>query len=201
MLTCFNLTSVRGYKRLFCGLGFSIFPGSIIIVEGQNGSGKSTLLRMIAGLMSPDSGEIRLEDYPIKDHPSYPRVLQYVGHKNALFPELTVRENLMHYAYIKGETILVPLALAHFKLEPYANMVTSKLSAGWQRKTALARLLLSQSPLWILDEPFTSLDASGCELLSAAIKTRAQQGGMVIIASHTRFDKNNNIYININDFN
>jgi heme exporter protein A len=201
MLTCFNLSSERGYRTLFSGLGFTLFPGALVGVFGANGSGKTTLLRMVAGLMPPKTGTITLEDIPLKEHPSYPRVINYVGHRNALFLDMTVAENILYWARMRDEEGMVEPALKHFGLIPYADYPCRNLSAGWQRKVALSRLLVTQSPIWILDEPFNNLDEEGCYRLGTAISTRINNKGAVLLAGHNSSIMKFNILLNINDYN
>lgn len=184
MLSCQNLRAIRGEKLLFDHLGFSLKPGAALLLRGVNGSGKSTLLRMLAGLMPPSAGNVTWQGKPVAANADYSGAMQYIGHHNALKPELSVYDNVQYWAALKDTEMLVPAAMQFFGLWAMAEMPLGQLSAGWQRRVALARLLAVPSIVWLLDEPASNLDAEGVEMLDGLIATRLKQGGIVVLSTH-----------------
>lgn len=184
MLSCNNLLAIRGDRPLFGHLGFCIRPGNALVLHGTNGSGKSTLLRMLAGLMQPSEGAVLWQEKPIRGNTDYAELMQYIGHQNGLKPELSVYDNLQYRAALKGTEMLVPAAMQFFDLWPMMDMPAGQLSAGWQRRVALANLLSIPSLVWLLDEPAANLDVDGREMLDGLIRTRIKQGGIVVLSSH-----------------
>lgn len=189
MLSCHNLTCIRGGRTLFQGLGMSLLPGSLLILRGANGAGKTSLLKIMAGLLKPQAGEVLWQGQPISTlhtQIAYKNAITYIGDKNAIKPSLTVEENLRFWAGMDemGEALL-PAAMKYFELTRVADMLAGELSSGWQRRVALARLLLDVHPVWLLDEPTNFLDTAALSLFGGLIESRVAQGGIVIIASHT----------------
>lgn len=184
MLTAHNLSSTRGEKTLFSKLGFSLLPGALLLLKGPNGSGKTTLIRMLAGLSPPDKGSITWQGEPIKANAHYKRELMYIGHKSAVKPHGTVQENLEFWAALYSTQTLLPAALAFYGLEKLKGVPAGQLSAGWQRRVALARLILVPCTIWLLDEPTNFLDDEAVALTGGLIESRVTQGGIVIVASH-----------------
>jgi heme exporter protein A len=132
-------------------------------------------------------------------HPDYPGFVYYQGHKNGLRLELTVEGNLAFWARAFRAPELLDAALSYFDLEPYADMSVRSLSAGWQRRVALSRLILTQARLWLLDEPFANLDAEATKLLQSLMQVRLEQGGIICMATHAQPQGERVKYININD--
>jgi heme exporter protein A len=200
MLTCHNLRAIRGEKLLFDHLGFSLKPGALLVLRGANGSGKTTLLRMLAGLLAPSAGSITWQNKPIGKSQDYKEALTYISHNNALKPELSVYDNLQFWAALRGTEMLVPASLQFFGLTGMMDMPVAQLSAGWQRRVALARLLAIPSLIWLLDEPTANLDAEGAEMLEGLIATRIKQGGIVVLSSHANAPIPNSIELEVRDF-
>lgn len=175
-----NLSVERGGRRVLSDLSFAVAPGEALLVRGPNGSGKTTLLRTIAGFLSPASGHIRFageEELTERVH--------YVGHLNGGRASLTVEENLRFWSrYLGGSDDRVLGALDRLGLASLASIPAGYLSAGQKRRLALARLLLVFRPLWLLDEPSTSLDARSTAVLAGAIDEHVSSGGIVIAATH-----------------
>lgn len=184
MLSCCNLTYNLGDKTLFSNLSLSLLPGSIYVLNGANGSGKTTLLKIIAGLKSHYQGKILWKNLPIDYQNFYQYILSYLGHENAIKLNLSVLDNLSLWANIKGNNLLVTPALAQFKLLEHMDSKCEDLSKGWQKRVALARLIVTNGQLWLLDEPETNLDEEGRELLLKLLQVKINNGGIVIIASH-----------------
>ena len=186
MLNIVSITSVRDDRILFSDLSFTLQPGQVLIVEGRNGCGKTTLLRMLCGLRYPDAGEIFWQDSPIERlRNQYYEQFAYLGHMDGVKKELTPVENLrvtaaMNYASGMDEET----ALARVGLNGFEDVLAQQLSAGQRKRVALARLLVCDCPLWILDEAFTALDREGVKILESLIAAHIEAGGMVIMTSH-----------------
>jgi heme exporter protein A len=188
MLTCDRISVKFNDNLLFSQLGFSLYPGSALIIRGNNGSGKTTLLKVIAGLIRPKAGYIYWNGQNIHDNPLwYNEQINYVGHLKAIKSELTVLENLTFWAKLKGHEELIMAAIYYFRLHEMIDIPCSKLSAGWQKRVALARLIICPASLWLLDEPEANLDATAVQILSNLINTKIEQQGTVIIASHNLY--------------
>lgn len=181
-----GLACRRGERLVFRGLSLKLAAGGALLLTGANGSGKSTLLRLLATLLTPEAGTIAWGGVPVGDDlPGYRNRLHYVGHLDAVKPALAVRESLVFWAGLRGmQTPLVDSALAAFALAALADWPCRWLSAGQKRRLALARLLASPAPLWLLDEPTAALDADGERRLIAAIETHRLGGGRIAIATH-----------------
>ena len=183
-----QLQCSRGDISLFEGLNFELSAGQLMWLEGRNGSGKTTLLRSLCGLFLPDAGSVKWKGELIQSiNDVFYKNLFYLGHQNALKLDLNPIENLQTLSRLAGESFSeeqADEALSRFGLAGYEETPVRKLSQGQQRRVALSRLLLSQAPLWILDEPFVALDAAAVELLQSVIVTQVEQGGMAIITTH-----------------
>jgi heme exporter protein A len=179
-LTASDLTAIRGGRTVFDGLSFSLAAGEVLAVTGANGSGKSTLLRLVAGLLRPASGSVALE--PVGEG-GIAGALHYLGHLDGLKTALTVRQNLDFWKRLwRGGPI--EAALERVGLGALADLPVGVLSAGQKRRVAIARLLLAKRPLWLLDEPATSLDAEAEATLGRLIGEHVHAGGMAIVATH-----------------
>ncbi len=187
MLEIVNLTCTRGDRPLFQGLSFSLEPGEILHIQGANGSGKTTLLRTICGLSQPAEGQIRWQNTPINHlADDYRDQLCYVGHANGIQGDLSATENLRFGACVSGAGIHadVGASLELVGLAHAARLPAKLLSQGQKRRLALARLLISAKPLWVLDEPFTALDVRSVSVMNERLAAHLADGGMVIITSH-----------------
>jgi heme exporter protein A len=183
-----NLQCERGGRTLFSGLSFLLHPGDALRISGANGSGKTSLLRMLCGLLPPSEGEICWHATPIQAlREEYSRQLVYLGHAPAVKDELSAAENLRIACSIAGAAVSetsVEQALARFGLEG-SDAAVKRLSQGQRRRAAPARLALSAGrPLWLLDEPFSALDAEGISLLDALILGHTGRGGCVVFTTH-----------------
>lgn len=181
-----QLTSVRAGRTLFSDLSWQLAAGEILHIEGPNGAGKSTLLRIVAGLLQPLEGEIRLFGQPQREDPEHwQRHTLFIGHKPAVKAELTALENLHYQSRLDGVQLDDPWQLLEtVGLLGLEDIPAQQLSAGQQRRIALARLFYSQAKLWILDEPFTALDTRGIELLHQRFAEHLEQGGALLLTSH-----------------
>ncbi len=183
-----NLTLTRGGRLLFANLDFSIARGEALVLRGANGSGKTSLLRVLAGLTMADDGVISWDDAPWKSASSVRRAnVLYLGHANALKDELTAAENLADGLGFDGMTISAEnqhRALERVGLMARRDLPARRLSQGQKRRIGLARLLLTQKPLWLLDEPTNALDADGVALFTDIVDEHLARGGMACIATH-----------------
>ena len=183
-----NLACQRGERVLFRGLSCDFNAGDFVQIEGHNGIGKTSLLRILAGLAQPIEGKVRWDMEEIsKQREIYHQYLLYLGHLSGVKPELSAWENLQFYQRIsrakQGNEALWAV-LEKVGLLGREDLPAAQLSAGQQKRIALARLWLSQAPLWILDEPFTAIDKKGVEILTALFGEHARQGGIVLLTSH-----------------
>jgi heme exporter protein A len=183
-----DLSCERGNLRVFRGLSFVLGAGELLQVRGANGSGKTSLLRILCGLLPPSAGEVRWNGVPIGVlREDYSRQLVYLGHAAAVKDDLTAAENLAITCRLAGHpqsASAVQEALARLGLAGTGRPVR-KLSQGQRRRAALARLALSQAaPLWLLDEPFSALDAEGFEALRGLFLQHVARGGAVAYTTH-----------------
>ncbi|MDM8565267.1 cytochrome c biogenesis heme-transporting ATPase CcmA [Candidatus Halobeggiatoa sp. HSG11] len=182
-----NLQCIRDDRVLFDDLNFSLSNGKLLQIEGHNGSGKTSLLRILCGLTLPTEGYVYWNDEDIQDiQEDYWATLAYVGHHPGVKGELTPLENLAMAQSLSKQPIDIELAdaLDQVGLYGFEDVPTRTLSAGQQRRVALARLLISKTVLWILDEPFTALDKVAIKMLEGWLDKHAEQGGMAILTSH-----------------
>jgi heme exporter protein A len=185
-LTAEKLTVQRGSRRLVEGLSFTVKAGQALALEGANGAGKTSLLRIIAGFLPAPAGRVVLTegDTEISEPEERGKFIGWLGHHDALKGALTVSEMLDFFGRLHGVSGDKPALLEQVGLTRQAELPCRYLSAGQRRRLALARLLLTQRPLWLLDEPFAALDTAGKALVARLIAMHCGQGGMVIAATH-----------------
>jgi len=186
MLEAAGLECVRQGRTLFAGLSFRLGAGESLRVAGANGSGKTSLLRIVCGLLAPTGGEVRWRGAPVGGmREEYARCLVYLGHAPAVKDDLTPEENLHIASRLSGMSASleeIRRALAGFDVP---DALVKKLSQGQKRRAALARLPLSAAvPLWLLDEPFTALDAAGIGVLKGLMGAHLEAGGMIVYTTH-----------------
>ncbi|MBF7730844.1 cytochrome c biogenesis heme-transporting ATPase CcmA [Pseudomonas sp. N040] len=181
------LACERDGRMLFEGLHFGVQAGDMLQVSGPNGSGKSSLLRLLAGLMQPAEGEVRLAGKALHDQRAeLARSLLWLGHAAGIKGLLTAQENLAWLCALHrpATSAAIDAALRAVGLRGFEDVPCHTLSAGQQRRVALARLYLDAPPLWILDEPFTALDKQGVAQLEQHLEQHCQNRGMVILTTH-----------------
>ena len=181
-LAATDLAVERAGRRVLSNISFRVEGGDLLTVTGPNGSGKSTLLRAIAGLLRPVAGMISLD--PAPDGP-IGLAMHYFGHLDALKPAETVIANLAFWRRLYGPTgIAPPDALDRVGIGPLEDLPASYLSAGQRRRLAIARLLVSHRPVWLLDEPTASLDTASDRMMGTLIAEHLASGGLAVAASH-----------------
>jgi len=188
MLEVRGLECARGDHRLFTGLNFQLQGGELLRLRGSNGSGKTSLLRTLCGLLEPVEGEVLWKGENIRaQRDEFNAELLYLGHNNGVKSELTGFENLRINNALCGRSLVDDLlygALAEIGLGGREDLPVQVLSQGQKRRVALARLLLSDAALWILDEPFTALDVNAVAQLARLIEGHLQKGGMAVYTTH-----------------
>lgn len=176
----------RDERVLFRDLAFDACAGEIWQVAGANGTGKTTLLRILAGLHGFHDGRVRWQ-VPGALHASAHDQILFLGHLAGLREELTAQENLRWLCALHHQpTALISAALAAVGLAGYEDAPVAAMSAGQKRRVALARLWLPGKAVWILDEPFTAIDAAGVALIEQRLRKQAAAGTLVIYTSHHR---------------
>ncbi|MBV8763268.1 MAG: heme ABC exporter ATP-binding protein CcmA [Hyphomicrobiales bacterium] len=179
-----ELACERGGRVLFSGMGFAAESGAAVLLTGPNGAGKTSLLSILAGLLKPLSGQARLLDAG-GEETELAEEAHFVGHRDGLKSQLLVSENLSFSQAMLGSPWLAPkAALAALGLGHVLELPCAYLSAGQRRRVALARLLVSRRPLWLLDEPTAALDSASRTLLTGLMGDHLAAGGLIVAATH-----------------
>lgn len=179
-----NLGGERGGETIFSGIGFALEKGQVLIVTGPNGAGKSTLLRVVAGLLPVAAGRLFVEGGG-EDFPSVASACHYLGHQNAMKTALSVAENLRFWRDFLGADFLsAEEALETVGLDGIGHLPFGYLSTGQRRRAAIAKLLVSRRPLWLLDEPTAGLDKASEERFGGMMRKHCSEGGIIIAATH-----------------
>ncbi len=181
------LACERDWRLLFEQLELRLEKGQMLQISGPNGSGKTSLLRLLCGLMQPTAGQILIRGRPLESQRSeLARNLLWIGHAAGIKGLLTPEENLAWLCALHqpADREAIWQALAQVGLRGFEDVPCHTLSAGQQRRVALARLYLAPPPLWILDEPFTALDKHGVAQLEAHLARHCEQGGLVVLTTH-----------------
>jgi heme exporter protein A len=177
----------RGDRHVLRGVSFSIGPGKLLHIAGSNGVGKTTLLRVVCGLIAPESGEVRWQGRDIRyERESYQANIAFAAHDAALKADLTALENLRFAVGLRRKVADPELldVMQRTGAGDYADLPARVLSAGQRRRVAMARVLACRAPLWLLDEPFSNLDAVGVEVISRLIDEHIGDGGAAVVVAH-----------------
>ncbi|MDA9800841.1 cytochrome c biogenesis heme-transporting ATPase CcmA [Candidatus Pseudothioglobus singularis] len=180
-----NLSCQRGYKPLFENLSFELNSGEVLKVSGPNGSGKTSLMKILAGLSSFETGSIDYDDTKINSE-RYNLDFLYLGHLAALSPELSCLENLKYTMRLGNDSLDLDFsdALKKVGLKKFENELVGKLSAGQKKRIALSLLFITQSKVWLLDEPFSALDSKAIKIIETRVEDHCNSGGICILTTH-----------------
>lgn len=180
-----NLSCQRGYKLLFENLSFELNSGEVLKISGPNGSGKTSLMKILAGLSSFDTGSIDYDNTKINSE-RYNLDFLYLGHLAALSPELSCLENLKYTMHLGNDKLDLDFsdALKKVGLEKFENELVGKLSAGQKKRIALSLLFITQSKVWLLDEPFSALDSKAIKIIETRVEDHCNSGGICILSTH-----------------
>lgn len=183
---------MRGDRRLFSGLDFAVSPGTFVQLTGPNGSGKTSLLRILCGLLAPAEGQVTWQGANIRSlGEEYFTAVTYLGHRHGVKDELSAVENLRISNALNGIAVSKDRALAVLQQMGLAGrelLPARLLSEGQRRRVALARLLVCETQLWLLDEVMTSLDKGAVVLVRSLIENHLAGGGIAIVATHQELE-------------
>ncbi len=183
LLECRGLGFSRNEEPIFGPVDIALPPGTALQVLGGNGAGKTTLLRVLAGLLSASQGEVKLLGVAV-DQGHLARGCAFLGHLPGHKADLTALENLAFTAATHAADVSLDVALAEVGLAGFEDSLARRLSAGQNKRLALARLRLSAARLWLLDEPYANLDLDGIALVNRLIGNHIDDGGAVLLTTH-----------------
>jgi heme exporter protein A len=182
-LSASDLACRRGGRDVFAGVSFALASGESLTIRGRNGAGKSSLLRMVVGLVRIAAGHLALEGGD--PELTLGEQAHYLGHQDALKPSLSVAENLCFWSAFLGPAASdMREPLAAVGLDTLADLPAAYLSAGQRRRLSIARLLAVSRPIWLLDEPTSTLDAAAQVRLGEIMQTHLAGGGIILAATH-----------------
>jgi len=183
-LIAVDLACRRGGREVFSGVSFNVGAGELLAITGRNGAGKSSLLRIVAGLIRPVDGRLSLDGG--NPELSIAEQVHYLGHQDPVKPSLSVLENLQFWAaFFAGGAIKVHDALEAIGLGAIASLPAGYLSAGQRRRLSIARLIAVKRPIWLLDEPTSTLDAAAQQRVAEFMRRHLNEGGLVLVATHS----------------
>jgi heme exporter protein A len=179
----------RGNQLLFKNLTSTITNHDVVIVRGDNGIGKTSLLEAISGLLTYSSGKIKF--LISEKRTSFKNLIAYQPSSSYCKTLLTINEELTFWANIHNNSSLVDDVLKFVNLQGVFNLQTQNLSTGQRKRLEIAKVIITQKPIWIFDEPYAGMDDNGVELIDTVLKEHISRGGIVILASHkhTKIEK------------
>jgi len=185
LLAACGLRFARNDEPVFGPVDLEVHAGEALLIRGDNGAGKTTLLRVLAGLLRADEGRIEIDGEPTLT-PERTRALAYLGHLPALKADLSAIENLEFLCGLHGRRndLTVETAMGRVGLDGYQDALARQLSAGQKKRLSLARMWLSQAPIWLLDEPYANLDLDGIELVNRMVRAHLDDGGAALVTTH-----------------
>ncbi len=195
-----DLECIRNEKSIFQNLTFKVESSQTILITGKNGSGKTSLLRIIAGFIVNYKGEILFNSKKINDFNKLIADFKFVGQKNSLKENLTVQQNIELWQYLYQTTIDIDQITGPLNIKSFLDKDVSSLSDGQRKRVSLSRLTISQSKVWLLDEPLVYLDADKVKLLGSLIDKHNKDGGMTIYSSNTKNNLDYNKLINMDNY-
>lgn len=187
MLRLDNISCQRGNRLLLAGVSARLEPGAALKLSGPNGIGKSSLLNVLIGLAEPEAGRVLWDDCELAEVADFNQQLCFIGHQPGVSAKLSALDNLRYYCAAQLQLDsegLAEEALQRLGILEFADRLVGELSAGQQRRVALARLILSKAKLWVLDEPYASLDTAGQALLNTLLQQHLATGGMLVLTAH-----------------
>lgn len=189
-LSATGLTLFRGDRCLFEDVSFALDPGQLLLLEGPNGSGKTSLLKAIVGMLELESGVVNWDGSPVLgQRQSFHGSLAWMAHRVGFKADLTLVENLRFEAALRPQVaVTIEDILERVDVVRLKRLPLRSLSAGQQRRVALARMLLADVPLWLMDEPCTNLDRDGTSLVAGVVNEHLAGGGLCVMAAHQDVD-------------
>ncbi len=181
-LTFDQVSCIKGDAILFDKLSFELHSGQILWIQGDNGIGKTSILRIAAGLSQPNEGNIAWQEEEAQVNPRH--LIAYQGHNNGLHHDFTVKEEAALWAELYDNAVPIENYIQAVGLQEKTAVKTAALSAGQKRRLALLRLMISERPLWIMDEPKASMDQSGQSLITSLMDSHLAAGGSILAATH-----------------
>ena len=191
-----SATCYKNDNLIFNDINLTLKNSDIALISGSNGSGKTTLIKSICGIQSLESGSVLINDIDIQNKNStYVENIIYVGHKNSLNNDLTVYENLeylsaLDLSIIYNNKVKIEEAMRYFDIYKYKDYPVENLSEGNKKKTSLARLVMTEKKIWILDEPLSFLDDKAIDIFINLISKNQENKGITILSSHIDLSKN-----------
>ena len=201
MLTLNNIDVSFDGDKILSPFSVTLFESCCLNIHGANGTGKTSLLKSILGLNGIETGMLRYNKQDVANHiDEYRLMTEYVGHNIGLNDNFSVAENLSLWTDLYGTEMMLASALYTMQLEAQVDKKVKTLSAGTKKRVALSKLLLSDSPIWFLDEPFANLDSSFKDIMLNMMRARCEQKGIVIFTSHDPMNENFITNFDIKDY-